>query len=200
MNRYNQRLSGFPLGTFLATCLAVHWADLLDLSLLVRSFATSALFSCSWPYLLTLSQHYNPSGNPGPEESILLTSIIAGFAGSLSTFAAFIVGTFWLICSSCCSVVYMTIYLTFCLILQEILSLMDPIIFKADGVIYALVTIVWAVIIGYLGSQAKNWADEIWNDAVAFRDCKKINCWYQPNSLSAAVIAWRKFQPQHDCR
>ena len=64
----------------------------------------------------------------------MLQSLIAGFAGSLSTFAAFIV---------------------------EILSLVDPLIFKFDGIVYAMITILWALIIGVLGSQAKNWADEI---------------------------------------
>jgi hypothetical protein len=43
----------------------------------------------------------------------------------------------------------------------EILSLIDPIIFKFDGVVYAMITILWAVIIGFVVSQAKNWADEI---------------------------------------
>ena len=42
----------------------------------------------------------------------------------------------------------------------EILSLVDPIIFKFDGMVYAGITILWAVIIGFVGSQAKNWADE----------------------------------------
>jgi len=43
----------------------------------------------------------------------------------------------------------------------EILSLIDPIIFKFDGVIYSIITILWAVIIGFVVSQAKNWADEM---------------------------------------
>jgi len=107
MNKYNKNLPGFPLGTFSCNLLSCA------LSGSIGSFL---------------------AGNPGPEESILLTSMIAGFAGSLSTFATFIV---------------------------EILSLMDPIIFKFDGLVYAVITILWAVIIGALGSQAKNWADEV---------------------------------------
>mmetsp|Transcript_20750 Transcript_20750/g.45023 ORF Transcript_20750/g.45023 Transcript_20750/m.45023 type:complete len:814 (-) Transcript_20750:52-2493(-) len=107
MSKYNKNLPGFPLGTF--ACNIGGCA----LSGSLASFM---------------------AGNPGPEESIVLTSMIAGFAGSLSTFAAFIV---------------------------EILQLVDPIIFKFDGLVYAVITILWAVIIGYLGSQAQNWADEI---------------------------------------
>jgi hypothetical protein len=45
--------------------------------------------------------------------------------------------------------------------LTEILSLVDPIIFKFDGMVYAMITVLWAVIVGVIGSQAKNWADEI---------------------------------------
>lgn len=43
----------------------------------------------------------------------------------------------------------------------EIISLIDPIIFKFDGFIYAMVTILWGMIIGLTSSQAKNWADDI---------------------------------------
>ena len=74
------------------------------------------------------------TGNPGPEESIVLQSMIAGLAGSLSTFAQFII---------------------------EILSLIDPIIFKFDGVVYSVITVLLALVVGILGSQAKSWADEI---------------------------------------
>ena len=74
------------------------------------------------------------TGNPDPEESIVLQSTIAGLAGSLSTFAQFII---------------------------EILSLIDPIIFKFDGVLYSIITVLLALVVGFLGSQAKSWADEI---------------------------------------
>jgi len=60
--------------------------------------------------------------------------MIAGLAGSLSTFAQFII---------------------------EILSLIDPIIFKFDGVVYSVITVLLALVVGVLGSQAKSWADEI---------------------------------------
>lgn len=107
MSKYNKRLRGFPIGTF--AC----------------NIGGCALSGSLGSFL---------AGNPGPEEGILLKSLIAGFAGSLSTFAAYIV---------------------------EILSLIDPILFKFDGVVYSMITVLWAVIIGFVGSQAKNWADEI---------------------------------------
>ncbi|KAL9190355.1 hypothetical protein ACHAXT_007566, partial [Thalassiosira profunda] len=107
MSKWNKRVPGFPIGTFSCNMLSVALSGSLG------SFL---------------------AGNPGPEESIVLTSLIAGFAGSLSTFAAFIV---------------------------ETTTLIEPILLKFDGVVYAIITVVWGVIIGYLGSQAKNWADEI---------------------------------------
>ena len=60
--------------------------------------------------------------------------MIAGLAGSLSTFAQFII---------------------------EILSLIDPIIFKFDGVVYSVITVLLALVVGFLGNQTKHWADEI---------------------------------------
>ena len=44
---------------------------------------------------------------------------------------------------------------------SEIVSLIDPIIFKFDGAIYAIITIAWGLLIGLASAQAKNWADEI---------------------------------------
>mmetsp|Transcript_27311 Transcript_27311/g.59788 ORF Transcript_27311/g.59788 Transcript_27311/m.59788 type:complete len:181 (-) Transcript_27311:77-619(-) len=72
--------------------------------------------------------------NPGPEESMVVQSMIQGFAGSLSSLAAFVV---------------------------ELLSLIDPIIFKYDGLRYAVLTICWALVVGFITSQAKDWADKI---------------------------------------
>ena len=63
-NKYNKRLPGFPLGTFSVNLLSCALSGSLG------SFLASA----------------------GPEESIVLSSMIAGFAGSLSTFAMFIIG------------------------------------------------------------------------------------------------------------
>lgn len=67
MSRYNEKVAGFPLGTFSCNILSCA------LSGSIGSFL---------------------AGNPGPEESIVLQSLIAGFAGSLSTFATFVVGKF----------------------------------------------------------------------------------------------------------
>eukprot|EP00986_Skeletonema_menzelii_P001218 scaffold323_cov139-Skeletonema_menzelii.AAC.8 len=63
-NKYNKRLPGFPLGTFTVNLLSCALSGSLG------SFLASA----------------------GPEESIVLSSMIAGFAGSLSTFAMFMIG------------------------------------------------------------------------------------------------------------
>ena len=63
-NKHNKRLPGFPIGTFSANLLSCALSGSLG------SFLASA----------------------GPEESIVLSSMIAGFAGSLSTFAMFIIG------------------------------------------------------------------------------------------------------------
>ena len=71
MERYNRRLPGFPLGTF-----------------------SCNLLSCA----LSGSLASFLAGNPGPEERILLTSFISGFAGSLSTF-----GEYRRICVSYCT-------------------------------------------------------------------------------------------------
>lgn len=103
---HNKKLPGFPLGTFTCNLLSVA------LSGSIGSFL---------------------AGNPGPEERIVLTSMIAGFAGSLSTFAGYI---------------------------AEVLALIDPIIFKFDGFAYAIITVAWGAIIGFFSSQAKNWADK----------------------------------------
>jgi len=65
---------------------------------------------------------------------MVVQSMIQGFAGSLSSLAAFVV---------------------------ELLSLIDPIIFKYDGLRYAVLTICWALVVGFITSQAKDWADKI---------------------------------------
>lgn len=62
--KWNKKVPGFPLGTFSVNLLSCLLSGSLG------SFLASA----------------------GPEESIVLSSMIAGFAGSLSTFALFIVG------------------------------------------------------------------------------------------------------------
>ncbi len=68
--KYNKRVPGFPLGTFSVNLLSCALSGSLG------SFLASAT----------------------PEEDIVLSSMIAGFAGSLSTFAMFIIGKSQSIC------------------------------------------------------------------------------------------------------
>lgn len=72
------------------------------------------------------------AGNPGPEESIVLVSFIQGFGGTLSSLATFIV---------------------------EILAGIDPILFRFDGFIYAILSICWALVVGFVFSASVDWAD-----------------------------------------
>jgi len=80
------------------------------------------------------------AGNPGPEESIVVLAMISGFGGSLSSLAAFV---------------------------REILSGLDPIIFKWDGVTYAVATLFWGFLIGFLTRASNDWADDTTTTAVA---------------------------------
>lgn len=137
MDKYNKKIQGLPLGTFVCNIGGCALSGSL------ASFLAGEFYLCLSSYLVctyclsTLTIMYNDlmtTGNPGPEESIVLQSMIAGLAGSLSTFAQFII---------------------------EILSLIDPIIFKFDGVVYSIITVLLALVVGFLGSQAKSWADEI---------------------------------------
>jgi len=77
------------------------------------------------------------AGNPGPEESIVLSSMISGFAGSLSTLSQFVV---------------------------EMLDRIDPIMMRIDGLIYAFATVFWAMVIGLLFAQGKDWAEDVVHD------------------------------------
>jgi len=80
------------------------------------------------------------AGNPGPEESIVVLAMISGFGGSLSSLAAFV---------------------------REILSGLDPIIFKWDGVTYAVTTLFWGFLIGILTRASNDWADDTTTTTVA---------------------------------
>jgi fluoride ion exporter CrcB/FEX len=105
--KWNSRIPGFPLGTF-----------------------TCNLLSCA----LSGSLGTLLAGNPGPEESLVVTAMINGFAGTLSTLATFII---------------------------EILANIDPLLFNFDGFIYAMVTIFWGIVIGLVTQASQNWADHI---------------------------------------
>jgi fluoride ion exporter CrcB/FEX len=73
------------------------------------------------------------AGNPGPRESITLVAIVAGFGGTLSSVARFIV---------------------------EIIAGMDPVLFRLDGLMYAVSSVFWGVLVSFLFSASPDWADE----------------------------------------
>lgn len=107
LSKWNTRYPNFPIGTFAANMLACSLSGSLGRIL---------------------------AGSPGKDERIILTSIIAGFAGSLSTLATFVVQT---------------------------LNMVDVILGRLDGVVYAVVTLFVGAIVGLLMSQSVDWADEV---------------------------------------
>lgn len=72
------------------------------------------------------------AGNPGPRERIVLVSIVAGFGGTLSSVAAFVV---------------------------EVLAGVDPLLFRFDGIVYAVASIGCAMVVGFVFSGSAEWAD-----------------------------------------
>lgn len=74
------------------------------------------------------------AGNPGPRERIVLVAIIAGFGGTLSSVARFIV---------------------------EILAGVDPILFRVDGVYYAVISLFWGMLVSFLFTASGDWADYV---------------------------------------
>eukprot|EP00977_Amphora_coffeiformis_P006907 scaffold1508_cov178-Amphora_coffeaeformis.AAC.15 len=72
-------------------------------------------------------------GNPGEAKRILLVSFINGFGGTLSSVAAFII---------------------------EILAGIDPVLLRFDGAVYALLSIFWALVVGFVFTASADWADE----------------------------------------
>ena len=74
------------------------------------------------------------AGNPGPRERIVLVSVIAGFGGTLSSVARFIV---------------------------EILTGVDPILFRIDGVYYAVSSVFWGMVVSFVFSASVDWADSV---------------------------------------
>jgi len=106
LSKYNRWRPNFPIGTFTANLLACALSGSLG-SLL--------------------------AGNPGPRERIVLVSVVAGFGGTLSSLANFVV---------------------------EILAGIDPILFRFDGIIYAVISVGCAMVIGFIFSASVEWADE----------------------------------------
>ena len=74
------------------------------------------------------------AGEPGPAERIVLVSCIAGFGGTLSSLATFIV---------------------------EILAGVDPILLRCDGIFYAIFSIAAAFVIGLVFTAPVQWADRV---------------------------------------
>lgn len=73
------------------------------------------------------------AGNPDERERLVLVSLINGFGGTLSSVAAFIV---------------------------EVLAGIDPVLMRADGVTYALISVFSAMAVGFLFTASADWADK----------------------------------------
>jgi fluoride ion exporter CrcB/FEX len=80
------------------------------------------------------------SGNIGENQQIVLSSIVNGFGGTLSSLASFIV---------------------------EILAGVDPILLRYDGVVYAAASIGCAMVVGFVFSASVEWADVVTRTATA---------------------------------
>jgi len=111
LSKLNSWRPTFPIGTFIANIAACALSGSLGTLL---------------------------AGNPGPEERIVLVSFIAGFGGTLSSLATFVV---------------------------EILAGVDPILFRFDGMIYAVVSIGCALVVGFVFSASVEWADQTVSDS-----------------------------------
>ena len=107
MMKFNAWRPSFPLGTFACNVTACALSGTLGTLL---------------------------AGNPGTQERIALKSIVAGFGGTLSSVARFIV---------------------------EILSLIDPILFRFDGFYYAIASVGTGLLMSFLFSASVDWADSV---------------------------------------
>ncbi len=107
MMKFNAWRPSFPLGTFACNVTACALSGTLGTLL---------------------------AGNPGTSERIALKSIIAGFGGTLSSVARFIV---------------------------EILSLVDPILFRLDGFYYAIASVGAGLLMSFLFAASVDWADSV---------------------------------------
>lgn len=107
MMKFNSWRPNFPIGTFACNVTACALSGTLGTLL---------------------------AGNPGPRERIALVSIVAGFGGTLSSVARFIV---------------------------EILSLMDPILFRLDGLYYATASVLAGLLVSFLFAASVDWADSV---------------------------------------
>jgi len=79
------------------------------------------------------------AGNPGPRERTVLVSVIAGFGGTLSSVARFIV---------------------------EILEGIDPVLFRLDGVYYAVSSVFWGCVVSFVFRASVDWVESVGQPAV----------------------------------
>jgi fluoride ion exporter CrcB/FEX len=107
LSKFNSWRPNFPIGTFACNVAACALAGTLGTIL---------------------------AGNPGPRERIVLVSVIAGFGGTLSSVARFIV---------------------------EILAGMDPLLFRIDGLYYAVSSVFWGIVVSFVFAASVDWADSV---------------------------------------
>ena len=107
LTKLNRWKPTFPLGTFTCNILACALSGSLGTIL---------------------------SGDPGENTQIVLSSIVNGFGGTLSSLASFVV---------------------------EILAGIDPVLLRYDGVVYAAASIGCAMIVGFVFSASVEWADVV---------------------------------------
>jgi fluoride ion exporter CrcB/FEX len=107
LSKFNSWRPNFPIGTFACNIAACALAGTLGTIL---------------------------AGNPGPRERIVLVSVIAGFGGTLSSVARFIV---------------------------EILAGMDPLLFRIDGLYYAVSSVFWGILVSFVFAASVDWADSV---------------------------------------
>lgn len=109
MMKFNSWHPSFPIGTFSCNVTACALAGTLGTVL---------------------------AGNPGPTERIVLVSIIAGFGGTLSSVARFLV---------------------------EIIAGLDPILFRLDGLYYAIISVFCGLMVSLAFSASVDWADRTYS-------------------------------------
>ncbi|CAJ1966965.1 unnamed protein product [Cylindrotheca closterium] len=110
LSRYNSWRPNFPIGTFTCNILACALSGTLGNVL---------------------------AGNPGPTERIALVALIAGFGGTLSSVARFIV---------------------------EMLAGVDPILLRIDGAYYGMISIFCGLLVSFVFTASGDWADTTGTD------------------------------------
>jgi fluoride ion exporter CrcB/FEX len=105
LSKFNSWRPSFPIGTFICNISACALSGTLGSVL---------------------------AGNPDPRERIALVALIAGFGGTLSSVARFIV---------------------------EVLAGVDPILLRIDGAYYAMISVACGVLISFSFTASVDWAD-----------------------------------------